>query len=538
MTKNATPEEFLELFQLCEKPEFTPGKKSFPEMMRAFQNSDEDLQKSVTRALLRAGLPAANYLIREISKVEPPVRARVVRALMRFAADDLGEARTTIRNLLQNEDEHTRRVAIQAVGQWRDLSDDEERDLENTLLAMWNNESLPTQRGIVRSLGRLGGDSSVRFLEGISAQKDDPELTRLTTKALLELERRLTRHEVSSIDPRAKIVEPLRVLAFCKPGLEGFVEKELARYVPQKGRGGQVKFLFSGPLEDIFVSRVMIDFGFEIPAVRIGKKRPGEVLAEVLASKGIQAILRTLTKGKIRYRIEWSGGGKLRSETDLCVQLLSERMPEMINDPSQRVWDVDALVEKDRVEVLLRPRVEDTRFAWRVSDVPAASHPTVAAALVQLAGLGPKESVWDPFVGSGLELIERGLAGPAARLVGTDIDMDALTAARSNAESAGVDVELVQAKAQSFRVGQVDCILSNPPLGWRVSDEKGLRKLFDAFLPHAAKSLKPGGRLVWMTRHPKVTDAQAKKAGLKVVYSHPVDLGGMTAFMQRLEQAP
>src|SRR5947207_4079330 len=60
-----------------------------------------------------------------------------------------------------------------------------------------------------------------------------------------------------------------------------------------------------------------------------------------------------------------------------------------------------------------------TLFRSRVADVAAASHPTIAAALARVAGTAPDEVVWDPFCGSGAELVERGRLG-SARLLGTE----------------------------------------------------------------------------------------------------------------------
>ena len=38
------------------------------------------------------------------------------------------------------------------------------------------------------------------------------------------------------------------------------------------------------------------------------------------------------------------------------------------------------------------------------------------------SGARADDVVWDPFVGSGTELVERALAGPYARLLGSDTD--------------------------------------------------------------------------------------------------------------------
>src|SRR5690606_38124726 len=126
---------------------------------------------------------------------------------------------------------------------------------------------------------------------------------------------------------------------------------------------------------------------------------------------------------------------------------VAARAPELINDPTNTTWDV--AVDGEALELSPR-RLDDPRFAWRVADIPAASHPTVAAALAYVGKARHGDRVWDPFVGSGAELVERTRLGTYARLVGTDVDEAALAAARLNLAAANVDATLVQADARAY----------------------------------------------------------------------------------------
>src|SRR5690606_6662202 len=90
--------------------------------------------------------------------------------------------------------------------------------------------------------------------------------------------------------------------------------------------------------------------------------------------------------------------------------------PELLNDPTATTWDV--LIDDELRVLELTPRkLEDPRFAYRVAEIPAASHPSIAAALAFVAEARPTDRVWDPFCGSGLELIERARLGPARALL-------------------------------------------------------------------------------------------------------------------------
>ena len=208
-------------------------------------------------------------------------------------------------------------------------------------------------------------------------------------------------------------------------------------------------------------------------------------------------------------------------------------VPELVNDPTATTWDV--LVDDEARTLALVPRrLDDPRFAYRVADVPAASHPTVAAALARLGEARATDRVWDPFCGSGLELVERARRGPARSLVGTDLDGGALDAARENLEAAGVRAELAIADARTHAPGPIDLILTNPPLGSRVQVDAAA--LLVAALPNFARALAPRGRLVWITPSPRKTSPVAEQLGLARTRSFAVDLGGVRGQLERWDR--
>jgi len=154
-----------------------------------------------------------------------------------------------------------------------------------------------------------------------------------------------------------------------------------------------------------------------------------------------------------------------------------------------------------------------------------------------LAGQTDNEVVWDPFCGSGLELIERSLLGGVQAIIASDIAPKAVEIARLNLEKAGVTNASVSTHACDFRehqdiedlpAGGVSLMITNPPLGRRVrvADMQGL---FEEIFKVAARNLRKGGRLVILNPL-KRTNAPAS---LKLQSGDPVDVGG---FECRLEK--
>ena len=219
-----------------------------------------------------------------------------------------------------------------------------------------------------------------------------------------------------------------------------------------------------------------------------GDRLETRVLA-ALEQPDAERAVRAWTTGRARFRLAFSEGGHQRDKVWKVAAAIAERLSWFHNDPHESTWEV--VVDAARSVLELRPRrFDDPRFTYRAKDVPAASHPTLAAALARVGGVREDDVVWDPFVGSGLELIERALLGPYRELHGTDLDEQALVAARENVERANLrDIVLSRGDALEHRIAGVSLIITNPPMGRRVARDGNLGSLLDSFVQHAAACL-------------------------------------------------
>ena len=126
--------------------------------------------------------------------------------------------------------------------------------------------------------------------------------------------------------------------------------------------------------------------------------------------------------------------------------------------------------------------------------------------MARLAGPFPDETVWDPFCGSALELIERVRLTGVRRILGTDLSPDAIQAARANWQAArfpGVSADFVLRdfrdfeKIPNYGPASISLLITNPPLGKRVPIPN-LRGLLEELFTVASVALRPGGRMVWI----------------------------------------
>jgi 23S rRNA G2445 N2-methylase RlmL len=351
-------------------------------------------------------------------------------------------------------------------------------------------------------------------------------------------ERTATRSGEAGIDPSRTAPAPVEVVLVARRGLEGVLAEELSSAAGiesvQVDGPGSVRARLVGPLSSLFAARTWATVSFPLAGewTREGE-RPAEALARAMSSPAAARVLETWTVGAVRYRIAWVDAGHKRAATWDAVQAIAARAPHLINDPTASNWQLRASMAGGALGLSLVPHaLVDPRFSWRKRDVPAASHPTIAAALARIAGARPDDVVWDPFVGSGGELVERARLGPYSALRGTDLEPRAIAAASANLGAAGFEARLETRDALAYAPEGVTLVITNPPMGRRSARQAGIFDVLDRFVAHVATVLVPGGRFVWITPSPARAKAAGERAGLVLERRMPIDMGGFEAEIQ------
>lgn len=540
-------------------PGFTPGRRHFPALLDLVAAEDEQHGPAADKALRRAGAPALSAALGRAAKAPLEERPPLLRLIGRLipAAEGtpvIEEAREFLLARLRDEDARTRRmvaVAIGKLGAGAETNADAgagQRDrtgIEEALLAAAKEEQVPeVRRAMVAALGKVGGREALAAVQGLAL---DREVEAVRPRAEIMLQRTVAREQASAIAGDVAPERPLRVAVRCRRGLERMLLEELGPLgveAPEIRRdppgGHRIELDVRRPLVDLYNARTMLSFALPLTArtVRAGSD-VADVVAERLLSRDAGEILRKFTVGPVRYRVAWDAGGKRRALTWKVAQLVQARAPDLVNDPKESTWEVVVYEDGDRVRVELAPNLPDPRFTYRRGDVPAASHPTVAAALARVAGAREDDVVWDPFVGSGLELCERARLGPFRRIVGSDRDLKALEVARENLAAAGVSgAEVVRRDAlKSPQLKEAPTlIITNPPMGRRVHRQDDLGDVLEKFVANAARALAVGGRLVWISPFPVRTEAAARRSGLQPTLLSMLDMGGFEAQIQAFEK--
>jgi 23S rRNA G2445 N2-methylase RlmL len=461
-------------------------------------------------------------------------RVAVIRAVgVAFAEAGTAEEKEKVREwllgLLRDRDEKVRRYAMAAMPKLG-AGAKEEGELLGALRTTTGERE---KKFLAQTLGKIGGRAALdEALPGEVAQKIKAGLARRESPSAVRF------HEVLG-DFRE-----LRIHLRGRNGLERIVSEEAGQHgkfrVAEVQRG-RVTIIPQTPfsLAEIYAMRCFGTIGFVLGrAEGADEAESAAALAAVLTSPLARRLWQTFTEGSIRYRLNFVGKGHQRAAVAHLANLVYARCPEILNDGRKVTWTVDIYGEGRGHLVELRPNLTpDPRFSYRQKDVPAASHPPLAAALARLAGRAEREVIWDPFCGSGLELIECALLGGVQKVFGTDRSREAVGIARNNFAAAKAKSVAAKFMCGDFRgiasskvlgEGTVTLIITNPPMGMRVPVDN-VRQLIDDLFRVAARVLKPGGRLVLvnplaMARpHPP----------LKWQYRQKVDLGGFECQIEK-----
>ena len=438
-----------------------------------------------------------------------------------------------LRKLLKDPEEKVRRYAIAALPKIGAGAADEAELLALLRAGIGEREA----KYLGQTLDKIGGEATLEILAATGAASPQTEQKVRASVA------RSQSPSAIRLDSTIADFAGLRIHLRGREGLERFVRDEVeaqGRFRVLDVQPGLVAITASAAftLADIFALRCFGTVGFVLGRVKSADDAGYvEALASVIASPLSQRLLTALTTGSIRYRLDFVAKGHQRAAVRQVANRAYALCPQILNDAREAPWAIDVHPAAQGDSVELRPRLTpDPRHPWRLGDVPAASHPPLAACLARLAGRQEAESVWDPFCGSGLELIERTLLGGVRRVFGTDLSADAIEIADRNFAAArfgSVAARFTRCDFRDFAATgklpprSLTLIISNPPLGGRVRIPD-IRGLFDDLFATAASLLAPGGRLVFTNP----LRMENPHPSLKLHSRQVVDMGGFDCRME------
>lgn len=221
--------------------------------------------------------------------------------------------------------------------------------------------------------------------------------------------------------------------------------------------------------------------------------------------------IRPKTKGRPTYHIvcqmQGEHGFRRADAREAFLAGLAGKIPHGWQYSNENAWIEIWLTIYSKTAVC-GVRLSDRTMrhrTYKLDHIAASLRPTVAAAMVRLAGIGPEMTVLDPMCGAGTILAEaidvarkRGKGG-RVRVIGGDIDPNAVFVTSQNLQKVGpIDLARWDATALPLETASVDRIVSNPPFGKQLSSIEQVGPLYEAAAAEWDRVLRPGGRAVFL----------------------------------------
>ena len=322
-------------------------------------------------------------------------------------------------------------------------------------------------------------------------------------------------------------------MTFCVPclfGLEGLVGDELRRLELEDVRVEDRRVFFAGDLTAMARANLCCRMGERVMILLAkGQVRSFEELFQLVKNAPLE---RFIPKDGAFPVKGYSLSSQLHSVPDCqaiakkaAVTRLGEKYGMSWLPETGAAYPLRFSILKDECELFL-----DTTGAslhkrgYRETANLAPLHETMAAAMVNLAHYRGRDFFWDPFCGSGTICIEAAMIAlnrapglrrsfaaekwacvpqevwrterTAAmdreyrgdyRILGTDIDPEALAIARDNARKAGVE-KLIEFREADATKMSLPCdrgvIVCNPPYGERMLEQRSAQQLYRALGRH------------------------------------------------------
>ena len=251
--------------------------------------------------------------------------------------------------------------------------------------------------------------------------------------------------------------------------------------------------------------------------------------------------LRPKTKGRPTFHLvcqmQGEHGYKRRDARDAFHQGLNGVIPNGWQPTDENAWLEIWLTILSKTAVC-GVRLSDKTMRHRTykeEHVLASLRPTVAAAMVRLAGIAPGMTVLDPMCGAGTILAEtievaKRRRGENVQVIGGDIDANAMFVTGQNLDRIGpVDLVRCDARRLPFPDESIDRIISNPPFGKQLSTVEEIVDLYQAMAKEADRVLRPGGRAVYIVSEHDALSDPLRERGWKATRLLRVQVLGQSA---------
>jgi len=477
-----------------------------------------------------------------------------------------------LKNIKENKELKNNAYALNVLSKKKKVQDYLMEKLTlTTLLILLNSEDSKVRKNTYIMLGNIPNSGYEKFLlEALEKESTNyciasivlslgnykvNDLTNILENKKKEIEEKYNKKEIekSHYEDIMKSIEKvlLKNISFTKHEFIGFKEKRdvFLTVMPAlrnacmneiKSKFKDAKFVDDGVVvsttdyKSVFNIRTFYEaLLFNKNGVNIAKDKLNNYIVNTLKNGYIDSMHNGTTPFYYRVEVKSTMNKKMKlnlienikKDIDVCLN------GQYINNPSLYEFEIRIVEKDDKYSVFFKLyTVEDIRYNYRVTDLPASINPTTAAILMsEIKGyLKENSEVLDAFCGTSTMLIERSFVKGYKSLTGIDINDEAIEFSKINANNVPLKIELVCENILKYQGPEFDEIISNMPFGNRVSNHELNETLYKRFIAMLDTLLKDEGYAFLLTSEiALMKNLINKNKNLKLVKNIYVESGGL-----------
>jgi SAM-dependent methyltransferase len=289
-------------------------------------------------------------------------------------------------------------------------------------------------------------------------------------------------------------------------------EATLLRPLAEQRESGALQVRYGGELARLnglhTISAAYLVCPFAVP-------RPRALLGDQHYRQLLQAInlVLHLSPAGLFHTLSLSAAG---ADSTVMRRLREQLTAQLGMDAAGEEGDLYVRIRPARLvangwEALIRlsPRPLSLR-AWHQCHLPGGVNPAVAHCMVLLTRPNPADHFLNLACGSATLLVERLTYGPAAQIIGCDIDPTALRCAQSNLTASrwpnAVQLHPWDVRKLPLSPASINTFCSALPFGIKVGSHAENVALYPALLQEAGRVARPGGRAVLLTQEVRLLE--------------------------------
>lgn len=400
-------------------------------------------------------------------------------------------------SLLKDEDPKIRKNAAIILGSFKKAS------VKDVLLTGYKNEKIDfVKEGYLKGLSKQNCKSIIKDLKAIQAslladENSDQKHIQAQLKILNPLIRSYGSHKKKMIKLLHKPVDViLTTLPYYQFTLFEYLIDRKLKYKPV----GQGVLVRTNSVYDLLDYRNYKDRIIPLKGCALMEK-DGDIIAEKLIHSNLLDLLDNLfdNDGVFYYKITDTFREKDPKLLDTVLRAMLKAYPKKLLNAT-RNYEIEILLKELRpgkISAYLKLSIlHNPRFDYRKEVISNSMQPYVAATMMEVAKPYMKERarVLDPFVGSGITLIERCMMKPTRFALGLDIYAKGIEAAKRNAKAAELDIHFITKDALRFVNNEMfDEIVTDMPTYAQMHNKESLTKLYDTFFDRIKRLVKANG---------------------------------------------